>query len=343
MQLLDSIYYNLYQYAIKNDGIIPLNERELRYLSHFNSDYFDILSILSSLDESQLKQIKVLGKYDTLNDYLIAYINLDEKALANEKILNLFWDKVAFPFIKDKCQKITKAIAKELNLKAEGFLLNEAYEYCQYKKIDLVFNKKGLSPIHFINMVSKGNFSFDELVEKSSNSEAIVSSIIEQKISTNTVEKALNSETALKVKEEKLPENEHIDEKTPSIDDDFFTLNGIGDGMVFVFSDLKKLNATKLTTIWNRTQKEANRAKLSNAWESIRLILEQAGNKNPGRIIGKWEKDYGYQALIELSKYVKNFTQISPNITGLMIAKLKEFSKGKESPDNVTSKLRLRL
>ena len=192
-------------------------------------------------------------------------------------------------------------------------------------------------------MVSKGNFSFDELVEKSSNSEAIVNSIIEQKISTNTVEKTLNSEKTSKVKVKKLPENEHIDEKTPSIDDDFFTSNGIGDGMVFVFNDLKKLNATKLTTIWNRTQKEANRAKLSNAWESIRLILEQAGNKNPGRIIGKWEKDYGYQALIELSKYVKNFTQISPNITGLMIAKLKEFSKGKENPENVTSKLRLRL
>lgn len=343
MQLLDSIYYNLYQYAIKNDGIIPLNERELRYLSHFNSDYFDVISILSSLNESQLKQIKVLGKCDTLNDYLIAYINLDEKALANEKILNLFWDKVAFPFIKDKCQKITKTIAKDLGLKAEGFLLNEAYEYCQYKKIDFVFNKKGLSTIHFINMVSKGNFSFDELVEKSSNSEAIVNSIIEQKISTNTPEKTQDSEKQLKAKTEKLPENERIDEKTPSINDDFFTPDGIGDGVVFVFSDLKKLNATKITAIWNKTQKEANRAKLSNAWENIRLILEQAGNKNPGRIIGKWEKDYGYQALIELSKYVKNFTQISPNITGLMIAKLKEFSKGKENPDNVTSKLRLRL
>ena len=343
MQLLDSIYYNLYQYAIQNDGIIPLNERELRYLSHCNSDYFDVISILSSLNESQLKQIKVLGKCDTLNDYLITYINLDEKALANEKILNLFWDKVAFPFIKEKCQKITKAIAKDLGLKAEGFLLNEAYEYCQYKKIDFVFNKKGLSAIHFINMVSKGNFSFDELVEKSSNSEAIVNSIIEQKISTNTPEKAQDNEKQLKTKTEELPENERIDDKTPSIDDDFFTPDGIGDGVVFVFSDLKKLNANKITAIWNRTQKEANRAKLSNAWENIRLILEQAGNKNPGRIIGKWEKDYGYQALIELSKYVKNFTQISPNITGLMIAKLKEFSKGKENPDNVTSKLRLRL
>ena len=343
MQLLDSIYYNLYQYAIKNDGVIPLNERELRYLSHFNSDYLNILSILSYLDDGQLKHIKVLGKCNSLNDYLIAYINLDEKALANEKILNLFWDKVVFPFIKDKCQKITKTIAKDLGLKVEGFLLNDAYEYCQYKKIDLVFNKKGLSPIHFINMVSKGNFSFDELVEKSSNSEAIVNSIIEQKISTNTSGKPINSEKQTKIKVDKLPENEHIEEKKPSIDDDFFTPDGIGDGMVFVFNDLKKLNATKLTTIWNRTQKEANRAKLSNAWENIRLILEQAGNKNPGRIIGKWEKDYGYQALIELSKYVKNFTQISPNITGLMIAKLKEFSKGKENPENVTSKLRLRL
>lgn len=343
MQLLDSIYYNLYQYAIKNDGIIPLNERDLRYLSHFNSDYFDAISILSSLDEIQLKQIKVLGKCDTLNDYLIAYINLDEKALANEKIFNLFWDKVVFPFIKEKCPKITKTISKDLNLKTEGLLLSEAYEYCQYKKIDFVFNKKGLSPIHFINMVSKGNFSFDDLVEKSSNSEAIVNSIIEQKISTNTAEKTPNNEKQLKVKTEKLPENKHIDEKTPSIDDDFYTPDGIGDGVFFVFNDLKKLNTTKIAAIWNRTQKEANRAKLSNAWESIRLILEQAGNKNPGRIIGKWEKDYGYQALIELSKYVKNFTQISPNITGLMIAKLKEFSKGKESPDNVTSKLRLRL
>lgn len=343
MQLLDSIYYNLYQYAIKNDGIIPLNERDLRYLSHFNSDYFDVISILSSLDEIQLKQIKVLGKCDTLNDYLVAYINLDEKAFANEKILNLFWDKVVFPFIKEKCQKITKTISKDLNLKAEGLLLSEAYEYCQYKKIDFVFNKKGLSPIHFINMVSKGNFSFDDLVEKSSNSEAIVNSIIEQKISTNTAEKTPNNEKQLKVNVEKLSENKNIDEKMPSIDDDFFTHNGIGEGMVFVFNDLKKLNATKITSIWNRTQKEANRTKLSNAWENIRLILEQAGNKNPGRIIGKWEKDYGYQALIELSKYVKNFTQISPNITGLMIAKLKEFSKGKENPDNITSKLRLRL
>lgn len=106
----------------------------------------------------------------------------------------------------------------------------------------------------------------------------------------------------------------------------------IDKGVRFLSSNLKKLQSTTiLKRCWKKAEKQSVDKILTPSWKFIQEAMDSVGCRSSGAIIAKWEKEFGYKAIIHLSHEVRRMPSIPANYMGIFVAKMQEFVGKKQT------------